>query len=173
MRAALAIAGALVSCGHAMATGLAPAAPPAEAVKLLATYCIETDAKAARAEAVVTAMRLAPDAVTLQQVAGGVALRLALGGGSTLELDIEAGGQVRSCGFTARLSDPESTFAALQQRYQIGGGLDEYEPGNKAWTDIVSPGGTALAMHVTFAPANSLTGDKGGSMTVVVMPAGG
>ena len=168
----MAVVGLIAGCGSALATGLQPASAPAEAVKLLAAYCIDTDAQAARAEAAVTALRLAPEAVKLRRIDGGVSLSLALGGGVQVELDIEAGGRVRACGLAARITDPAATFVAMQQRFQIGGALDDYEPGNKIWTDTTSPGGAALAVHVTISSANSLDGGGGGTLSAVVMPAG-
>lgn len=166
----VAAAAGMLLCSTAFASGLAPTMAPAEAVKALSTYCLETDAKTAKAEAVITALKLATQSIQLANSPDGVSLRLELGGGGRLAVDLESSGQVRACTLRAELSDARATFLELQKRLQVGGNVEDYEPGNKEWTDLVTPGGAKVSMHVAFSVTPTVSGETRGIMTATVMP---
>lgn len=164
-----AAAGVLV-CTTAFASGLAPAMAPADAVKTLSTYCLETDAKTAKAEALITALKLPGEAILLTNARNGVSVKLELGGGARLDVDMEGSGQVRACTLRAELADAKATFLELQRSLQVGGNVEDYEPGNKEWIDLVTRGGTRVSMHVAFSVTPTVSGETRGVMTATVMP---
>lgn len=168
--ARIAASAGLLLCSTAFASGLGPAMAPAEAVTALSSYCLETDAKTAKAEAAITALRLPAEAIVLSNARNGVSLKLDLGGGARLDVDMEGSGHVRACTLKAELSDAKATFLELQKRLQVGGNVEDYEPGNKEWTDLVTPGGTKVSMHVSFAVTSTVSGETRGQMTATVMP---
>ena len=142
---------------------------PSEAIRALHTYCLETDARTAKAETAITALKLPTEAIQLSPNPQGVSLRLDLGGGAKLDIDLETSGQVRACTLRAALSNTKATFIELQKLLQVGGNVEDYEPGNKEWIELGTPGGAKVSMLITFAIRQTLAGESRGTMTATVM----
>jgi hypothetical protein len=171
MRITLAVLASSLLLTPATGSGLGPTVGAIDAAKLLTDWCVATDAKADIAQKRIVALGLPSTAVQKSPIAGGTSMRVALGATAYVTLELEPAGKVRSCNLDVQISQPEATFAALQKQYFVGGNIDDYEPGHNTWFEIVSPRKVALAAIVTFQVSTTLSGERIGRMTAVVMPA--
>jgi hypothetical protein len=173
MRIALAVLAASLAISPATGSSLGTAHNAENAAKLLADWCVSTDASLSKAEKRIESAKLPPSAITMKPIPGGMSLRLEPSASASIELELDAAaGKVRSCNVDVTLSHPEATFDVLQKQYHIGGNIDDYEPGHNTWFEIASPAKVPLSAIVFFQITTATTGERVGRMTAVVMPAG-
>jgi hypothetical protein len=109
-------------------------------------YCIDTDAKAVKAEKLLKSLNLPTDNVRLEQYDNVQSFHVDLSDNHRLQADLVEGGDVRNCYVHIYLEDADAAFTALKTQFKLPGKFEDYEGGKADEFKATTPGGRIVTV---------------------------
>jgi hypothetical protein len=140
-------AASIAMFGLGVATASAEQMLPADqVVPEIKKYCIDTDAKAVKAEKVLRSLNLPSDQMRLEHYDNVQSFHVDLSDNHRLQADLVDGGDVRNCYVHIYLEDADAAFSALKKQFQLTGKFEDYEGGKADEFKATTPSGRIVSV---------------------------
>jgi hypothetical protein len=123
-----------------------PMLPADQVVPEIRKYCIDTDAKAVKAEKVLRGLKLPSDQMRLEQYDNVQSFHVDLSDNHRLQADLVEGGDVRNCYVHIYLEDADAAFVALKSQFKLVGKFEDYEGGKADEFTATTPSGRIVSV---------------------------
>jgi hypothetical protein len=120
--------------------------PADQVVPEIRKYCIDTDARAAKAETLLRGLKLPADQMRLEQYDNVQSFHIDLSDNHRLQADLVNGGDVRNCYVHIYLEDADAAFAALKTQFKLTGKFEDYEGGKADEFKATTPSGRIVTV---------------------------